>query len=189
MFFTNKTEFYYKLFIFDFYTSFFKGLIFILLSIGFVCCFSVYQYYNKYIFEAPLIFSFLGFFLMFLISSFDFISVFFCTEGITFSLVALIAYNYNSEDSTFSSMKYLVLGSLSSGLFCFGCILLYGLTNRTNFYSLKIYLEKILILRAEGFENNYLFINGVSLKLGLSLAVLFIIFGFFFKLSISPMHQ
>lgn len=180
-YFLHNISIYYKGFIFDFYVYFVKFFVILLIVLSTGCCYLYYQNFNKtYIFEIPLIFSFLSFFLMFLVSSFDFMSIFFCTEGITFSLVTLLVYNYNYEDSTFSAVKYLVLASISAGLFGFGSAMIFGLCGSTNFYFVRSFILK--------FSNSQI-LNNSNNKLLLSVSLVFLLFGFFFKLSIAPMHQ
>jgi len=154
------------------------------------CAYVYYQNFKRtYIFEIPLIFLFLTLFLLFFISAFDFISVLFCTEGITFALTTLIIYNSSIEDSSFAAMKYLILGSLAAGLFGFGTSLLFAVTGETDFFYIHKYLylsanKQLNVLNELDIVSN--FKGPVSL---LAIAVIFIFFGFFFKLAVAPMHQ
>ena len=50
----------------------------------------------------------------------------------TLTLFILVALKRDSAYSTEASLKYFVLGAVSSGLFLFGCVLLYGLTGTTS---------------------------------------------------------
>lgn len=171
----------FKGFVFDYFIYFIKFFVLVLFFLATSCCYYFYQNYNRtYIFEIPIIFCFLIFFLMFLISSFDFLSIFFCTEGVTFSLVTLLVYSYNYEDSTFSAVKYLTLASLSTGLFGFGVVSLFGLTGSTNFYLVRKFLLKTIYFGETTFYYNKFVIGGI---------LVFIFLGFFFKLSLAPMHQ
>ena len=47
-------------------------------------------------------------------------------------LFILVALKGDSAYSTEASLKYFVLGAVSSGLFLFVCVLLYGLTGTTS---------------------------------------------------------
>jgi NADH-quinone oxidoreductase subunit N len=126
---------YFKGFVFDFYTFTIKAALIFLIVLALSSALVYYSGYQKdYIFELPVIFFFLSFFLLFLCSCFNFISIFVCTEGITFCLAALIIHNYGYDDASYAGMKYLILGSLASGMFIFGAVLLFGLSGTTNFF-------------------------------------------------------
>jgi NADH:ubiquinone oxidoreductase subunit 2 (subunit N) len=187
----------YKGFIFDFYSCSLKLGVSFLLIISASCLFFYYKNYGKtYIFELPLIFLFLLFFLFFLISSFDFLAIFFCTEGVTFCLASVIVYSYSYEDSSYAALKYLILGSVAAGFFAFGSALLFSMAGTTNFYKIQKYvyfnLLKLLSIKKEGAFNLIIENSICGFKISLlsfSIAVLLIIFGLFFKLSLAPMHQ
>ena len=49
------------------------------------------------------------------------------------SLYVLASIDRNSLKSSESGVKYFVLGALSSGLFLYGCSLVYGFTGSTNY--------------------------------------------------------
>ena len=82
----------------------------------------------------------IGMFLM--VSSNDLIGLYLGIELQSLSLYVLASIDRESEKSTESGVKYFVLGALSSGLFLYGCSILYGFTGSTNYYiiseSLKI---------------------------------------------------
>nr|UKP87852.1 NADH dehydrogenase subunit 2 [Muricella sp. ANT77] len=63
-----------------------------------------------------------------LIGSTNLISIYLALEMQTLSMFVLVAYNKNSLLSAEAGLKYFVLGALSSGLFLFGCALIYGST-------------------------------------------------------------
>jgi len=60
-----------------------------------------------------------------------------------------VALKRDSAYSTEASLKYFVLGAVSSGLFLFGCVLLYGATGSTSVQEINSYLTadigKILV--------------------------------------------
>jgi len=68
-----------------------------------------------------------------LISSNDLILLYLSIELFSLSLYILAAMQKTSEHSTEAGLKYFVLGSLSSGLLLFGCVILYIFTGETNF--------------------------------------------------------
>jgi NADH-quinone oxidoreductase subunit N len=79
--------------------------------------------------------------------------------------------NYNSQNSLESGMKYFCLGALSSGFLLFGISLVFVITKTVDFAELR-----------------FLFSVINELPLLLSFALIFIFFGFWFKLSIFPCH-
>ena len=67
-----------------------------------------------------------------LVSSVNWFSIYLAIELQTLTLFILVALKRDSAYSTEASLKYFVLGAVSSGLFLFGCVLLYGLTGTTS---------------------------------------------------------
>lgn len=63
-----------------------------------------------------------------LVSSINWLSIYLAIELQTLSLFILVAIKRDSVYSTEAGLKYFVLGAVSSGLFLFGCTLLYGLS-------------------------------------------------------------
>jgi NADH-quinone oxidoreductase subunit N len=102
--------------------------------------------------------------------SFDLILLYLAIEIQSISFYILGGLKKNSAFSTEAGLKYFILGALASGLFLFGCSLIYGITGTTNFKD----LAHIFI----SFQNEPLLIVG-------SLCILFAIF---FKLSVAPFH-
>jgi len=60
-----------------------------------------------------------------LVSSTNLISLYLALEMQTLCMFILVAYNKNSLKAAEAGLKYFVLGALSSGLFLFGCALIY----------------------------------------------------------------
>ena len=82
--------------------------------------------------SAPILVLIVGLSSLFLVSSIDWFSIYLVLELQTFTLFILVAVKKNSLYSTEASLKYFVLGAVSSGLFLFGCVLLYGLIGSTS---------------------------------------------------------
>ncbi len=85
------------------------------------------------------------------------------------SLYVLASIDRNSLKSSESGVKYFVLGALSSGLFLYGCSLVYGFTGSTNY----------LIINE----------NFSAENLGLIFGLVFILVGLAFKISAVPFHM
>ena len=99
-----------------------------------------------------------------LISAINWLSLYLALELQTLSLFILVALKRDSAYSTEAGLKYFVLGALSSGLFLFGCVLLYGLTGEVS-------------------------IQGVNLLLEGEIGRIFITISLLFKLSVAPFHM
>lgn len=91
-------------------------------------------------------------------------SLYLALELQTLSLFILVALKRDSAYSTEAGLKYFVLGALSSGLFLFGCVLLYGLTGEAS-------------------------VQGINLLLGGEIGRIFITISLLFKLSVAPFHM
>lgn len=82
-------------------------------------------------------------------SSVNWLSIYLALELQTLTLFILAALKRDSAYSTEAGLKYFVLGAVSSGLFLFGCALLYGRTGETSIQGINSLLSgdvgKILI--------------------------------------------
>nr|YP_001936205.1 NADH dehydrogenase subunit 2 [Keratoisidinae sp. BAL208-1]ABQ86200.1 NADH dehydrogenase subunit 2 [Keratoisidinae sp. BAL208-1] len=75
-----------------------------------------------------------------LIGSTNLISIYLALEMQTLCMFILVAYNKNSLLSAEAGLKYFVLGALSSGLFLFGCALIYGSTGELELQFIRMSL-------------------------------------------------
>lgn len=99
-----------------------------------------------------------------LVSSINWLSIYLAIELQTLSLFILAALKRDSAYSTEAGLKYFVLGTVSSGLFLFGCALLYGLTGETS-------------------------IQGINSAVGTDVGKILITISLLFKLSAAPFHM
>ena len=107
--------------------------------------------------------------MMVMISSNDLIVFYMGLELQSLALYVLASFNRENLLSTEAGVKYFVLSALSSGLLLYGCSLIYGFSNSTNF-----------VLIAENLNsNNY----------GLTFGIVFILDGLAFKISAVPFHM
>ena len=107
--------------------------------------------------------------MMVMISSNDLIVFYMGLELQSLALYVLASFNRENLLSSEAGLKYFVLSALSTGLLLYGCSLIYGFSNSTNF-----------ILIAENLNSsNY----------GLTFGIVFILVGLAFKISAVPFHM
>ena len=131
------------------------------------------------IIEYPLILLFVIMGAIFLISSYDIISIFLSIELQSYGLYLLSTINRNSELSTTGSLIYFLLGGLSSCLILLGISLLYinsGTTNLDNIYIISI---------IQDINNN---IDNMYKSYYINFSLLIFSIGFLFKISAAPFH-
>ena len=158
-----------EIFISNPFTTFIKIL---LLVAGFFVLNSSQQFIkdnniNKFEYPIIILISILGMF--FMVSSNDLIIFYLGLELQSLSLYILSAIDRDNIRSTEAGIKYFLLSALSSGLLLYGCSLLYGFTGSTNFD---------LIAQELNTENT-----------GAIFAMVFILVGLAFKISVVPFHM
>jgi NADH-quinone oxidoreductase subunit N len=114
--------------------------------------------------------------ILLLISSYDFLSVYLVIEMQALCFYILASIKRDSAFSTEAGLKYFISGSFISGLFLFGCSLIYGTLGTLN-------LHYIQLLLSFPFDNDQYFLKSVLL---FSLVLIFV--SFFFKLAAVPFH-
>lgn len=125
------------------------------------------------IIEFPLILTFSMLFLFLLSSSYDFFGIYLAMEGLSLTLYVLASMTHKGIVSIEASIKYFSLGAISSGIFLFGISIIFGIIGALDFLEVQIFLS-----------NSHFLENILEIKFGL----IFILFGFFFKLSAFPCH-
>lgn len=99
-----------------------------------------------------------------LVSSISWLSIYLALELQTLTLFILAAIRRDSAYSTEAGLKYFVLGAVSSGLFLFGCALLYGVAGEIS-------------------------IQGINSVLTADVGKILITVSLLFKLSVAPFHM
>ena len=122
---------------------------------------------NKIEYPILILCSILG--MMVMISSNDLIVFYIGLELQSLALYVLASFNRDNILSTESGLKYFVLSALSSGLLLYGCSLIYGFSETTNFSE---------ILK-----------NTKDAQYGLTFGIVFILVGLAFKISAVPFHM
>jgi len=107
--------------------------------------------------------------MMIMISSYDLIVFYMGLELQSLSLYVLVSFNRDSLRSTEAGLKYFVLSALSSGLLLYGCSLIYGFSNSTNF--------ELIAQNIDQFNTGSIF------------GIVFILVGLAFKVSAVPFHM
>ncbi|MEX0648983.1 MAG: NADH-quinone oxidoreductase subunit N [Balneolaceae bacterium] len=111
----------------------------------------------------------LGMFLM--VGSTNLLLMYLAFEMTSISSYVLTGFTKRSEKSAEASMKYIIYGAVSSGIFIYGISLLIGITGEMDIYGI-----------------NAVLVSGIDQPLILSISVLMIIVGLGFKLAIVPFH-
>ena len=109
-----------------------------------------------------------------LISSADLISLYLSIELQSFGVYILASIYRNLGSAVSAGLKYFLLGSLSSCIILLGGSIIYTYTGITHFdsiYSFIFVTENIAILQ------------------GISLGIVLIFIGFFFKVGAAPLHN
>ena len=104
-----------------------------------------------------------------MISSNDLIVFYLGLELQSLALYVLASFNRDNLLSSESGLKYFVLSALSSGLLLYGCSLIYGFSNTTNF--------------------TYITNSPSNVEYGVIFGLVFIIVGLAFKISAVPFHM
>ena len=107
--------------------------------------------------------------MMVMISSNDLIVFYMGLELQSLALYVLASFNRDNLLSTESGLKYFILSALSSGLLLYGCSLVYGFSETTNF--------------------NEILNNSNNVEYGLTFGIVFILVGLAFKISAVPFHM
>ena len=129
--------------------------------------------------EYPLILLFIILGAIFLISSYDTITIFLSIELQSYGLYLLSTIFRNSELSTTGSLTYFLLGGLSSCLILLGISLLYinsGTTNLDNIYIISV---------IQDINNN---LDDIYKSYYINFSLLIFSIGFLFKISAAPFH-
>ncbi len=109
--------------------------------------------------------------MFFMVTAADLILVYLSLELVSLSSYVLAGFTRNSLRNSEASLKYIIYGSVASGIMLFGISLLYGLTSSTNIYEINLILQ-----------------NGNYSSLTMLLSGLLIFTGIGFKISAAPFH-
>lgn len=125
---------------------------------------------QRYEFPVLILFSLAG--MLLLLSSNNFLSFYVSLELQGLCLYILAAFERNNNKSSEAGIKYFVLGSFASGLLLFGISLIYGYSGNLGFETIS----------------NYFTVNS-TMSLGLTVGIILVLIGIFFKISAAPFHM
>ena len=147
---------------------FIKSIILISAFFVMLCSYNYVRINNILKIEYPILIlcSLLGMLVM--ISSNELIVFYIGLELQSLALYVLASFNRDNILSSESGLKYFVLSALSSGLLLYGCSLIYGFSNSTNFNEIS-----------QNFNFEY----------GVIFGMVFVIVGLAFKISAVPFHM
>jgi NADH-quinone oxidoreductase subunit N len=121
-----------------------------------------------------ILFSVIG--MMCMASGFDIVLIFIGLELMAISTYVLVGFLRSDRRSNEASLKYLLLGAFSSGIFAYGLSLFYGLTGTTNLQGIRESLERQVV-------------RGGHVSPVVIVALLTAAVGLFFKIAAIPFHQ
>src|SRR3989454_5892033 len=126
-------------------------------------------------FYALVLFSVVG--MMCMATGFDIVLIFIGLELMAISTYVLVGFLRTDRRSNEASLKYMLLGAFSSGIFAYGLSLFYGLTGSTNL----VLIESRLAQQMAANQNHA---SPVAIVALLTTAT-----GLFFKIAAIPFHQ
>lgn len=166
----NDKTFYAGFFTTDTFSVFFKQIFLIgavlvtIMSIGYKK-----MQENRVEFFSLMVFTLPG--MMIMASATDFITLYIGLELMTITFVILTAFDISSVKSSEAGLKYIILSAMSSAVLLYGMSLIYGLSGSVTFDGIIKYFEAGVISPV------------------VYLAMVFIIAGFGFKVSMVPFHM
>jgi NADH-quinone oxidoreductase subunit N len=162
--------------------SLFFDIVFLIIAA--VMMLASYSYVGKYVkadgeFYTLMLFSIVG--AMMMASTTELISIYISLELTSIPLYVMAGLIRTSEKSAEASVKYVLLGAMSSAILLYGFALLYGLTGTTDLMGIAT-----LIKNGIHSSNIVTAIEGNSMEL---VAGMLILAGFGFKISAVPFHM
>lgn len=159
------------LYLLDSYAVFFKVLFLLAAILATVASYDFVQKTgkNQAEFYSVMVFATLG--MMILASAGDLITMYMGLELMSISFCILVAFNRKDAKSQEAGVKYILLAAMSSGVLLYGLSLIYGLTQTTM-------LGEIVAA-----------LSGQGMTPLLTVAVIFVVAGFAFKISAVPFHM
>jgi len=124
-----------------------------------------------------------------LVSSYDFFTMYLSIELLSLPLYGLAALKTRSLLSTEAGLKYFILGAFSSGVFLFGVSLIYLATGSLNFVEIG---QLFAGVNADWFSSSSSMwdsSNEMSFTAAYFIGMIFVMVGLLFKLAAAPFHM
>lgn len=131
--------------------------------------------HTRHLLEYPIVLTLAVLFMLLLVGSNHLVSSFISLVGFSLNLYVLILFDATSAVAREAGVKYFYLSTISSGLILYGIFLVYVVLGTGHFYEMHLALSSLVV--SGGAENNLL-----------SLGIVFMLTGLFFKLSAFPGH-
>jgi NADH-quinone oxidoreductase subunit N len=109
--------------------------------------------------------------MFFMISAADLIIIYLALELLSLSSYILAGFNKTVKRNSEASLKYVIYGSISSGIMLFGISLLFGLTGSTNLYEINS------LIQMQEFQSVTFLLSGLLIFVGVG-----------YKISAAPFH-
>lgn len=186
----DKVEIYHSLFLYSPFTMEIDSLLYLIAALVLVS-FSPTSFSKKASiiikpeYSLVLMFSVLG--ATIIISANDLISIYVALELQSFGLYLLACLRTEETGSTHASLKYFLLGAISSAFILLGISIIYQEVGSTQFQNISSFLSS---LTTEGYtvgDSNI--VKGLTDNNIIILGILSILCGFMFKVSAAPFHS
>lgn len=180
----EQVEMYHSVFSYSSVGVLIDCLLFVVSALALVCLGT--QFYDNIKPEYTLILIFCALGASMMISANDLISIYIALELQSFSLYLIACLRIDLSSSTHASLKYFLLGAMSSAFILLGISLVYQQVGSTNFNHLNAYMETVQVGlggQEEGFS------HFLDEHLVLILGLLSILCGCIFKISAAPFHS
>nr|AHX02461.1 NADH dehydrogenase subunit 2 [Plocamium cartilagineum] len=165
-----------KLLVFDFFAWGTQLIILFFLILWWIITFIYIQKQKILFFEYWVLILFAVVGILFVIKSYDFLSIYLAIEFQSLVFYILASINRSSEFSTEAGLKYFILGAFSSAFLLLGFSVIYGLTGITNLGDFSKFFSGILF-------------SGIFVHYGIIFGLIFILVALMFKFSAAPFHM
>ncbi|WP_339051829.1 NADH-quinone oxidoreductase subunit N [Candidatus Lariskella endosymbiont of Epinotia ramella] len=124
--------------------------------------------------------------MMLVISSNDLLVLYLALELMSLATYVIVAYLRDSPTASEAALKYFILGALASGIYLFGCSMIYGFAGSINFDSIgEYYLSSSAASASLSAQDGAL----SSVPIGFIVGMVLILVAFCFKMSAAPFHM
>jgi NADH-quinone oxidoreductase subunit N len=147
----------------------FLMIILLILIVGLLGIYMKWERLVRYEYISMMLLSLVGMVMLLLAN--DLVGLYIAIEYQSLCLYILASMKKETDFSAEAALKYYILGALASGMFIYGCVMIYGGTGLLNYEEIKEYLECV---------------GSVDRSIGAG--IFFITIGLFFKIGIVPFH-